>query len=290
MLAVFAIPVLLGIGMLALLIDDDDDDTDQEERETVELDDDEQTFEGTDAPERVVGNALANELLGAGGDDILLGLGGGDAIDAGAGNDTVFAGAGGDFAVGGAGDDNVFLGDGSDVYISDESNRFDAGDDLVRGGAGDDLISDVRGSNELFGDLGDDVLLAADGLGDENFSEPVEFGTTDTLFGGAGNDTLAGDDGDIMTGGEGEDEFISINDVSRPQQSAVEITDFNPEEDVLTVLLTEPAIEGAEITFEFDEEDEAVNALYEGRTVAILRGLDMASLPSLSAAITSPEA
>ena len=131
MLAVFAIPVLLGFGMLALLIDDDAD-SEAQERETVELDDEEETFEGTDAPERAVGNGLANEMLGAGGDDILLGLGGGDAIDAGAGNDTVFGGDGDDFAVGGAGNDNVFLGDGEDVYGSDEEDRYAAGDDTVR--------------------------------------------------------------------------------------------------------------------------------------------------------------
>lgn len=287
MLAVFAIPVLLGIGLLALLIDDDD--TDAAERETVTLDDDEETFEGTDAPERAIGNALANEMLGAGGDDILLGLGGSDAIDGGTGNDTIFAGRGDDFAVGGAGNDNVFLGDGVDVYISDEEDRYDDGDDLVRGGADDDLIVDVRGSNELFGDLGNDALLAVDGIGNETIIEPGEFGTTDTLFGGFGDDTLAGDDGDEMTGGEGEDEFIAFTDVSRPQQAAVEITDFDPAEDVLTVFLTEEPDPGTEVTFEVDNVENAINALIEGRTVAVLRGLDASALPSLSAAITTPD-
>ena len=219
------------------------------------------------------------------------GAGGNDAIDGGAGNDRVFGNDGNDFAVGGAGDDNVFLGAGDDLYGSDEEDRYDAGNDFVRGGAGDDIILDVRGSNELFGDLGNDVLLAADGLGDETFSEPNEFGTTDTLSGGLGDDTLAGDDGDEMTGGEGEDEFVAITDVSRPQQSAVEITDFDPAEDVLTILLTEPAVEGSEIEFVFDADAEAVNAIYEGRTVAVLRGLDDSALASLPAAtaITAPE-
>ena len=288
MLAVFALPILLSIGLIALLIDDDGD---AEERDTVTLDEDEETFEGSDAPERAIGNDLDNEMLGGGGDDILVGAGGNDAIDGGAGNDRVFGNDGNDFAVGGAGDDNVFLGAGDDLYGSDEEDRYDAGNDFVRGGAGDDIILDVRGSNELFGDLGNDVLLAADGLGDETFSEPNEFGTTDTLSGGLGDDTLAGDDGDEMTGGEGEDEFVAITDVSRPQQSAVEITDFDPAEDVLTILLTEPAVEGSEIEFVFDADADAVNAIYEGRTVAVLRGLDDSALASLPAAtaITAPE-
>ncbi|WP_370399961.1 calcium-binding protein [Sulfitobacter sp. JB4-11] len=229
MLAVFAIPVLLGIGLLALLIDDDDGD--MEDRVTVALDEDEETFGGSTAPGRVFGKASASEMLEAVGDDILVGKGGGHALDGGRGNDLV---------VGSSGNDNVFLSDGDDVYFSDAADRYDAGDDFVRGGSGSDLIADVRGSNELFGDLNDEVLLAADGLGDEGFSEPDEFGATDTLFGGIGNDALAGDDGD-------------------------------------------------ETTFEVNTADSAVKASYDGRAVALLRGLDGSALSSLSAVITSSE-
>ena len=80
-----------------------------------------------------------------------------------------------------------------------------------------------------------------------------------------------------------------MTDVSRPAQDAIEITDFNPEEDVLTVLLTEPAAEGSEVEFEFDAASDAVNAIYEGRTVAVLLGLDASSIAGLSAAITAPD-
>ena len=45
----------------------------------------------------------------------------------------------------------------------------------------------------------------------------ADYGTTDTLERGAGDDRLSGNDGDVMTGGTGDDEFTVVTDITRVQ-------------------------------------------------------------------------
>lgn len=92
------------------------------------------------------GNALANNLTGARGNDLLEGLGGVDRLTGGAGNDTL---------VGGQGGDVLFGGHGADVF------RFDAVQDLGR--AATDTIRDFRAAE---GDRIDFSALDADSIAD----------------------------------------------------------------------------------------------------------------------------
>ena len=114
------------------------------------------------------------------------------------------------------------------------------GDDFVRGGTGDDWVLDNFGSNQLMGDVGNDTLVAVDGNNPayQSVSE-ADFGTTDTLEGGAGNDFLVGDDGDILICGTGNDEFGVDVDFSR-DQAVAEIKDFAFTDDVLSVFSNSP--------------------------------------------------
>jgi hypothetical protein len=87
----------------------------------------------------------------------------------------------------------------------------------------------------LFGDQDADVLGATDGLIAVDATASIaDYETADTLNGGAGDDTLVGDDGDTLIGGRGANNFIAIRDFTRVQ-AAVQVVNFDVSEDVLTV-------------------------------------------------------
>ncbi|MBL4927663.1 Hint domain-containing protein [Fuscibacter oryzae] len=103
-----------------------------------------------------------------------------DRIEAGAGNDLVHGDSGDDSLSGAAGDDTLYGG---------------AGADLARGGDGNDLIATASGAG--LPDRGYPGLYAAD-------ADP--FDDRDTVYGGAGEDTIrTGDDADSVFGGGGHD-------------------------------------------------------------------------------------
>jgi len=175
---------------------------------------------------------------------------------------------------GGTGDDRIFLGMGDDVssWTAENGPSDMFGDDFVRGGTGDDWVLDNFGSNQLMGDVGNDTLVAVDGnnAAYQSVSE-ADFGTTDTLEGGAGNDFLVGDDGDILIGGTGNDEFGVDVDFSR-DQAVAEIKDFAVTDDVLSVF-SNAATSDEEIAFAFDAARGGVIASVASEEVAILEGL-----------------
>ncbi len=93
-----------------------------------------------------------------------------------------------------------------------------AGDDEIWGGGGDDDITGGDGSDTVRGEGGNDIIDTSGGspLPDRGFPEyeglpavPADddpFDDRDTVFGGAGDDTIiTGDDNDIIRGGAGED-------------------------------------------------------------------------------------
>jgi Ca2+-binding RTX toxin-like protein len=148
--------------------------------------------------DHLIGNKLANVLLGLAGNDILEGRGGGDRIDGGDGLDTVsYAVAtiattiylNGTIASTGAarGDKiiNVENAIGSKfndtISGSNEDNILDGldGDDKISGGGGYDQIYGRAGNDELRGGAGNDSLYGQNG--------------NDTLEGDAGADLLIGD-------------------------------------------------------------------------------------------------
>lgn len=291
MLALYLIPALLA---LAFFISDDDDDTEEVIVDEVTPSEptapnviiatpEQDILEGTSGADRMTGNEMSNEILGEGGNDLIEGRGGNDAIVAGDGNDTVLAGDGDDFVSGGAGNDRVFLGDGDDEYVADDDISEMAGDDFVRGGDGRDFIIDLLGSNELRGDLGRDTLIAFDGLNEDgNYFMPSELGATDTLSGGFGNDHLAGDDGDLMTGGIGNDVFYATDDKDE-DLSEVRITDFNPTEDSLVVVQLNGFTDLTVLSYETTAQ--GVRVSFEGRSVAFLEGLGAGSVANIQTSV-----
>ena len=126
-----------------------------------------------------------DNLFGGAGNDTLEGLGGHDVLSGGLGDDSVSS-------VGGTGgtrilpESRLYGDEGNDTLLSGDAT------DSLEGGTGDDLLIGGGGDDILNGDLG-----------------------ADTLDGGTGADILtAGEDAsdDVMTGGEGEDDFnITMN-------------------------------------------------------------------------------
>jgi Ca2+-binding RTX toxin-like protein len=137
----------------------------------------------------------------------------GDRIDAG---DNIFAGRGpnDDIVVAGPGNDTVLAGDGDDEVYGGSGN------DSLDGGAGDDTLVGGSGNDRADGGDGDDLIdtSAPPGLSalpDRGYPGLYPADTDpgndlDTVYGGAGNDTIAtGDDADLIFGGSGRDLIFS---------------------------------------------------------------------------------
>ncbi|WP_103332183.1 calcium-binding protein [Pseudotabrizicola formosa] len=206
---------------------------------------------GTSDGEELAGTVLNDILLGGNGRDLIEGLDGNDVVAGEFGNDMLTGDAGDDIVLGGGGNDLLDGASGADLLIGG------AGNDTLSGGSGDDVLIGSSGSNVLRGGGGDDTLIGFeyDRLGDQlqevsgelrgaldrsfgplvtdpqldRVSNSVTSGSVDergadALFGGIGDDLLLGDDGDTLTGGEGDDDF----DIAyRPGDAVTTITDFD---------------------------------------------------------------
>ncbi|MBD3786351.1 MAG: cadherin-like domain-containing protein [Sphingomonadales bacterium] len=175
-----------------------------------------------------------DEVFGEAGNDSLLGQAGDDLLDGGAGNDVLDGGAGADTLLGGEGNDTLRGGEGGDSLdggAGDDSLIGGAGDDSLIGGEGDDLLDGGNGNDTLLGGAGNDTFdggngndLAEGGEGDDYIDTSADAALPDlaypglwtadanpnddldTVYGGAGNDTiLTGDDRDYIEGGDGND-------------------------------------------------------------------------------------
>lgn len=200
---------------------------------------------GSNWGDKITGDDLANFIDGGGGDDIVFGSGGADILMGrtgddylvgGDGNDVLFGGNGADTLIGGAGVDRANYSDSSlgvtvDLLDPSLNSGFAKGDVLMeienlQGGMGNDSLYGDDNSNQLIGGKGDDVLMGRSG--------------NDVLNSGDGNDVLFGGSGDDrLTGGNGSDEFLfsAGSGVDR-------ILDFSSVDDVLTLSLNLPAIQG----------------------------------------------
>jgi len=219
---------------------------------------------GGEGNDTLVAGSGAAALYGGAGADVLVGdpAGGEGLLHGGAGNDTLIGGAAGALLDGGE---------------HGEAPGGPGGDDAITGGAGDDTIRGGWGSDSLAGGSGDDVIDHRGTDAERITAERHEFawhidGTPDTLDGGAGNDTLTFDRGDVVTGGAGEDVLWLYADAAAPADQIAEITDFTPGEDFLRISLNpQIAAEGVvEVVVSQDGLDGLVQV--DGTTVAILRG------------------
>lgn len=286
MLDFLLIASVLGLSFAVdYLISDDDDG--QETRE-ITLGSEETRFDGSKAHDHVTGNTMDNMLTGAAGNDLLAGLEGGDTLNGGAGEDRIFAGAGDDTGIGGAGNDRIFLGDGDDTTQPSLHDDQDAGDDLIRGGAGADMLIDGSGSNTLFGDLQNDTLIAVDGLQVDGSIQGSDT-MPDTLDAGYGNDTLVGDEGDILTGGEGDDLFVVAVPSIAPGAPAV-VTDFDIRDDLFSVVFLQDTPADDTVNFTFDAAANLLRAHVDDQEVATLSGLTASDIPFINTMVaTLPE-
>ncbi|KIN62445.1 hypothetical protein Z946_1303 [Sulfitobacter noctilucicola] len=255
-------------------------DTEEDEEPPVEtvLGDDVADFIGSDAKDHVEANLLDNLLIGGAGKDLLGGLDGADTLFGDDGDDRLFGGNDDDLALGGAGNDRIFLGDGDDTTVLDGDAGSDAGDDWIRGGAGADTIVDSLGVNNIFGDIGHDEISTLDAETDGS--------TPDSIHGGYGNDTLIGDDGDILTGGFGDDSFVVAAASDQPGAPVV-LTDFDLREDMLSVVFVDEVPEDTTLRLTFDAETDLIRAYAGEIEVATLSGLTASDIPFITTFVTT---
>jgi Ca2+-binding RTX toxin-like protein len=149
----------------------------------------------------LVGNSLAN---------VILGPAGGDVIDGGDGDDTLFGGAndGRDTIDGGAGADSMAGSDGDDVYYVDN-----AGDVVDDTGGDQDLVRSAVLNYTMPAEIESVELLpgAISATGNASNNSLVGNDSGNALSGGAGNDTLDGGEGpDTLAGGTGDDTYLHV--------------------------------------------------------------------------------
>lgn len=191
------------------------------------------------------------------------------------------------FAFGG--DDTVSFAEGAataerDMLVNggngDDTLTLGEGDDTIMGGLGNDVISGGGGNDEIEGGFGNDDINALD------LGVP---GGADTVFGGDGRDTLTGDDGDLLNGDDGSDDFVI--DMNDPDGLSVSIGDFDPANETLTGEVALTAGVTPTVTFSTAVDEFGTNlgarVTVDGRVVAILAGVDPADLNTDNVSITN---
>ncbi|AEP08632.1 type I secretion C-terminal target domain-containing protein [Micavibrio aeruginosavorus] len=96
---------------------------------------------GSNYDDKIIGDAVRNEISSENGNDFVYGGGGNDLIYGGSGNDALHGEDGNDNLNGGDGDDALYGGDGSDTL------RGDAGNDVLYGGNGLDTLYGGSGAD-----------------------------------------------------------------------------------------------------------------------------------------------
>lgn len=183
---------------------------------------------GGEGRDKLYGGNGDDALLGEAGDDTLYGGGGNNVLDGGAGNDLLIQDGIGGTARGQAGNDRI------ELTVHNRETTTDAHAHLVYGGAGDDIIttsyyeepeegpfSPWVGAVTVHGGAGDDEIALYDlatgsafygGEGNDSLYGGATYGFEDgaalDIFGGNGDDRMAGGVGVRLYGGAGDDEMI----------------------------------------------------------------------------------
>jgi len=175
------------------------------------------------------GLMVGDILLGAGNDlyDGRLGGVSGE-VQGGAGDDILRGGNGGETLYGGDGADTLDGNGGADTLVGGD------GADALDGGAGADTLSGDTGNDSYYLDNVGDVVIEADGQGDDTVNAAISYALTDhverltltgaaninatgngldnTLTGNAGDNPLDGGIGaDTLDGGAGNDTYVVDN-------------------------------------------------------------------------------
>jgi Ca2+-binding RTX toxin-like protein len=133
---------------------------------------------------------FADAIGGTSGNDKTNGFGGNDALSGNAGNDEIDGGVGDDLIGGGTGSDHISGGDGKDFINSSATLN------VYKRYKPDDSWSPPGGQ-----------VVVTQGPGWGIYLDPQTDGTTTTVW--SGSDSPAGDDGDFVDGGAGDDAIIS---------------------------------------------------------------------------------
>lgn len=194
-------------------------------------------LDGRGGGDRLYGGSGADTIIGGSGDDLMEG---GDDADTftmadGFGTDTVTGGEGGtdqdslDYSAVSTGMTVTYTGDEAGtaydnanqttfseiegLTLTDQADSVDASADsagiTVDAGAGDDTVQGGAGDDSIDGGAGDDSLAGGAGA--------------DTIAGGTGADTINVAEGDVATGGDGDDVF-NVTDLGEAGASTITIT------------------------------------------------------------------
>ncbi|MEP6487686.1 calcium-binding protein [Microcoleus vaginatus GB2-A3] len=154
-----------------------------------------------DGDDTVNGSEASELILGNEGEDILIGF---------AGNDSVFGGKGRDALYGQEGNNSLSGGLDADFILGE------AGDDILFGGRGNDLLSGGDGNNTLVGGLGRDFLEC--GFGNNLCVLGIDSATTDLNS----SDIIESFDPDLDRIGLASD--LTVNDIVLEQVQNVALT------------------------------------------------------------------
>lgn len=180
-----------------------------------------ETLNGTNASDLILGDAGDDTLNGLAGVDRLLGDSGDDTLDGGLGRDFLYGGEGNDRLDGGSDNvaDTLIGGTGNDTYIINNAidqiiEGANAGTDTVISSVNFALNSVPLLQVENLTLSGTAISGTGNGLrntiiGNNSNNNLSGLGDNDTLNGGIGNDTLNGGSGnDLLIGGAGNDSLI----------------------------------------------------------------------------------
>jgi Ca2+-binding RTX toxin-like protein len=208
----------------------------------------------------------ATLVQGGGGDDVLASTGGVDTLEGGTGYDAAVIdrrGDAGGYLLSATGAKALLGSDGLTVSRVERVLFMGGGGaDTASGAAGGDVLGGGDGADRLSGRGGDDLLF-----GD---------GGDDTLRGGDGSDELSGGNGDdLLVGGAGHDDFWQGLGSGRDT-----IQDFDVAEDHILVNASAGITDWAGVQAALAEVEEGVTFSHSGGSVALLRGVTLASLTS----------
>lgn len=162
---------------------------------------------GNEYANRIEGNAGANTLNGAGGDDRISGFGGADTLIGGDGNDVLEGGAGADTTSGGLGNDLHYVDNAADTVIEavgEGTDRVLASTSYALAAGVEVELMTASTASSAINLTGNEFSQSIHGNGGVNILDGG--GGDDTLLGQGGADTLLGGDGaDILKGGAGLD-------------------------------------------------------------------------------------